>query len=115
MKNFLTPNDSFPPILCKVFSDYDRLDLLAEKRGYSSVEQSNDVRIETIGLVGLQNTSLHSGWVAIVDDYNIKAQDQVETLKAKISKCLELKEKIIIGFCQTGNFSVGYSIYRKRK
>jgi hypothetical protein len=113
MKNFIEPNEEFPPINAKVFENYDRLDQLAKNRGYFPVEQSTDDKFETIGLVGLQNSSLHSGWVATADDYNIKALDQCQTLKAKITECLRRKEVIIIGFCQTGWFSVGYSIYRK--
>jgi hypothetical protein len=114
MKNFLTSKDTFPPVLCHVFQDYDHLDRLAEKRGYSAVEQSKDDRIATIGYVGLQNSHLHSGWVATVDNSTIKALDQLETLKAKVSECLKRKETVIIGFCQTGHFSVGYSIYVKK-
>jgi hypothetical protein len=114
MKNFIKPNEEFPPINCHVFEDYDHLDSLAEKRGYYPTEQTNDDRFETIGLVGLQNGLLHSGWVATADDCTTKAEDQLKTLKAKIAECLKRKETIIIGFCQTGWFSVGYSIYRKK-
>lgn len=114
MKNFIKPNEEFPPINCHVFDNYDHLDSLAKKRGYFPVEQRNDDSIETIGLVGLQNSNLHSGWVATMDDYSIKALDQLQTLKAKIAECLKRNENIIIGFCRTGHFSVGYSIYRKK-
>jgi hypothetical protein len=115
MKNFIKPDETFPPINCKVFENYDHLDLLANKRGFFAVERYDDTEIETIGLVGYDNTKLHSGWVATMDDNRIKALDQLKTLKAKISKCLEQNEDIIIGFCQTGLFSIGYSIYRRRK
>ena len=115
MKNFLKPNEEFPPIKCRVFENYGKLDALAEKRGYKAIECGNDDKIETHGLVGFQNSSLHCGWVATIDDYNVKALEQVELLKAKIKECLNRKEDIIVGFCQTGHFSIGYSIYRRQK
>lgn len=120
MKNFLTPKDNFPPIRVKVFSkydknDYDKLDTLASKRGYFPIELTTDSTINPVCFSGLQNSHLHNGWIATVDDYDIKANSQIETLKLKIKECLNRKEKIIIGFCQTGHFSIGYSIYVKRQ
>ena len=115
MKNFLTSKDEFPPVHCRVFEDYDQLDRLAANRGYFPIGPEIDDRIETVGYVGLQNSTLHSGWVATMDDSTIKAEDQLKTLKAKISECLKRNETVIIGFCQTGHFSVGYSIYVKQK
>ena len=115
MKNFIKQTDSFPPIKCRVFTNYDHLDALAAKRGYIAVECGNDDKIRTRSAVGLQNSSLHAGWIATMDDSTVKVQNQVELLKDKISECLKQKEAIIIGFCQTGHFSVGYSIYVKKK
>jgi hypothetical protein len=114
MKNFLTPKDNFPPVECHVFEDYDRLDALAKKRGYNSVERGNDDQIDYGIGVGAQNSSLHSGWVATMSDSIVNVDSQVRLLKDKIAECLKRKETVIIGFCRTGNFSVGYSIYVKR-
>ena len=63
--------------------------------------------------VGAQNSNLHSGWIGITGDYSVKPEIQVELLKEKISECLKRKEDVIIGFCRTGHFSIGYSIYVK--
>lgn len=114
MKNFLTSKDTFPPVQCHVFENADQTDRLAAKRGYFPVERGNDSRIETIGFVGLQNTTLHSGWVCTMDSETVKAEDMLKTLRAKIIECEKQKEAIIIGFYQTGWFSVGYSLYVKR-
>jgi hypothetical protein len=114
MKNFIKPNEEFPPINCHVFQDYDRLDALAAKRGYICPEIAQDDRIaDRIGS-GLQNSTLHSGWVATMGDSHVSVESQLETLKDKIKECLKRNEDIIIGFCQTGHFSIGYSIYRKQ-
>jgi len=115
VKNFLNVTDSFPPINCRVFENYDRLDALAAKRGYNAVECGNDDRIEYRFGTGLQNTTLHSGWIATMSQSDTDAQKMVELLKEKIAECLKRKEAIIIGFCRTGHFSVGYSIYVKKK
>jgi hypothetical protein len=115
MKNFITSKDIFPPILAHVFEDYNKLDALAEKRGYKAVETSVDDTFQLIGFVGLQNGHLHSGWIALMDDYDVKSDDQIKLLKQKIAECENRGEKVIVGFCRTGHFSVGYSIYRKRK
>ena len=116
MQNFLKATDEFPPVKCRVFTNYDQLDALAAKRGYESVECGNDDRIGSGSGVGLQNGSLHSGWIASIGDgERVNVLKQVELLKAKISECLSRKEAIIIGFCQTGHFSVGYSLYVKNQ
>ena len=114
MKNFMKPNEKFPPVLCHVFDDADQTDALAVKRGYYPVEQHNDDQFQTVGFNGFQNSHLHSGWVATMDDSTIKALDQCETLKAKIIECQKRNETVIIGFYRTGHFSVGYSIYVKK-
>jgi hypothetical protein len=115
MKNFINSNEEFPPINCRVFENYDHLDALAEKRGYHAVENENQAISWGINAIGLQNNALHAGWIATFDDSNVKAQSQVALLKEKIIECISRNESIIIGFCRTGNFSVGYSIYVKNK
>jgi hypothetical protein len=119
MKNFIETETVTVPVRTRVFEDYDKLDALAKKRGYHSVDQGMDKNIHDldvpVGLVGLQNNCLHSGWVATMDDHDVKAKDQITLLNLKMAKCRELGEKIIVGFCQTGNFSIGYSIYVKKE
>jgi hypothetical protein len=96
-----------------IHGDYDALDAMAKKRGYNSVECSNDDRIVERGEVGFQNGNLHCGWIATWSETGTKALDQLELLKEKLIECEKRKEVVIVGFCQTGNFSIGYSIYRK--
>jgi len=118
-KTFLRPTDTFPPFRVKIFSKYggetyDDLDAKAEKLGYDAVEPSTDERIEMIGSCGLQNNTLHSGWIATMSDGKHKQKDQIETLRKKLQICKDRGKEVIVGFCQTGHFSIGYSIYVKR-
>ncbi len=118
MKNFLTKQDIpiKPPIQVRIFRDYNKLDRLANKRGYLQVEPSLDSKPDlNIYPVGLQQSSLHSGWIATWGDNSHNPGKQIELLNEKIQTCIENKENVIIGFCQTGNFSIGYSIYVKIK
>lgn len=106
------------PINVKVFSkygknDYDKLDNLAEEKGYLPVSPAIDEKVEPQGLIGLGNSNLHCGWIATFDDYDVKAEQQIEHMNRKIKICKTRGENIIIGFCQTGKFSIGYSIYVK--
>lgn len=114
MKAFIKPNEKFPPIDCHVFEDYDRLDALAAKRGYICPEIAQDDRFANGIACGAQNGALHCGWVATMGDSTISVESQLELLREKIKECERRKETVIIGFCRTGNFSVGYSIYRKQ-
>jgi len=115
LKNFLTSKDTFPPVHCNVFQDYDRLDALAKKRGYHSIERRNDDKIATRSGTGLQNEHLHSGWIATMGDSGTDPKAMTELLKDKIKEAETRGETIIIGFCQTGWFSVGYTLYVKDK
>lgn len=122
--NFITEiPDSFP-IPVKVFSkyseeNYDTLDDLAKNQGYEAVESETDEEFRSCSqenrLVGLQNSKLHSGWIATMNDYDVKAEQQIGLLKEKVKCCKAKGEDIIVGFCQTGQFSIGYSIYVKKK
>lgn len=110
-----------PAINVKVFSkysdeDYDTLDQLAKDKGYEPVELAEDTKIETEGAVGLDNRNLHCGWIATVSDgVRVQVEDQVKLLNKKIQLCKQdRKEDIIVGFCQTGKFSIGYTIYVKK-
>ena len=107
--------ESFP-IQAKVFQDYDELDNLAKEVGYLSIEVSNDEDIifEGLNKLGFNNRHLHSGWIAIMGDRYTNPQNQIKALNQKIDLCKGKGEDIIIGFCRTGNFSVGYSIYVKK-
>lgn len=125
MKNFINrPVDlsKKPMISVKVFSkyseeNYDTLDSLAKSKGYFPVEPAVDEKVESRNGTGVQNTDLHSGWIATVDDgFKVQAKAQVELLNEKIQLCQQQNgEDIIVGFCQTGKFSVGYTIYVKQQ
>jgi len=115
MRNFI-PGKEFPiepPIKCKVYQDYDKLDNVAVKAEYKSIEPRDDIHIETTGHVGMQNASLHCGWIATMGDNGHNPIDQIKMLNEKVKTCIENGESVKVGFCQTGNFSIGYSIYRK--
>lgn len=123
MKTFISDvvnlNDR-PIINVKVFSkystdNYDKLDKLAEEKGYLLVEPAVDEDVPFKDGTGMGNTHLHSGWIATVDDgVKVQALRQIEQLNEKIKRCKQQKgEDIIVGFCQTGKFSIGYSIYVK--
>jgi len=119
--NFITDEVKTFPINVNVFSkysenNYDTLDNLAEQKGYYPIESESDEKIETSGLIGMQNSKLHCGWIATIGDPNrINCMHQIELLNKKIVECKSKGEEILIGFCQTGKFSVGYTIYVKRK
>ena len=125
MANFITDIvdlNSQPCINVKVFSkytedNYDVLDALAKAKGYLPVEPAVDTKIETEGAVGMCNRTVHSGWIATVDDgFKVQAEAQVKLLNKKIQHCKQqLKQQIIVGFCQTGKFSIGYTVYVKGK
>jgi len=116
MRNFILQKEFpiEPPIKVKIFQDYDKLDRMAEKTGYQSIEPNEDVKIESIGHVGMQNSNLHCGWVATLGDSSHNPENQIKTLNEKVKMCIKNGERVKVGFCQTGHFSVGYSIYRKR-
>lgn len=98
-----------------VFTDYDKLDALALKKGYKPTKCALDETVEHSGLIGAQNSNLHCGWIATMGDKNhISIEDQIKHLNRKIESCKSKNEQILIGFCQTGNFSIGYTIYVKR-
>ena len=120
MKTFLKKSD-FPlptndgPINARVHQDYDKLDALAAKRGYQAIEPRGDEDIATPGNVGMQNSNLHCGWIATMGDPGHQVDKMIECLNGKVKQCLERGEEVLVGFCQTGWFSVGYSIYVKEE
>ena len=123
MKNFLMQKN-FPlnpnrQIQVRVFSKYsgkgyDYLDDMARKRGYLSIEPGVDEIINFPGVaVGMGNAPLHSGWIATIGDESHNVEGMINLLNKKIEVLVTRKQKFIVGFCQTGHFSVGYSIYIK--
>jgi len=121
IKDVVNLNDK-PIINVKVYSkysteDYDKLDSLAQRRGYHAVEPREDEKVAYKDGTGMDNRSLHSGWIATIDDgVQVQALQQVQQLNEKIQLCKQQKgEDIIVGFCQTGHFSIGYTIYVKGK
>ena len=115
MRNFIAQKDFpiEPPIRAKIFQDYDKLDRDIAKVGYIPTEPHEDTTIDTNGCVGMQNSRLHSGWIATMGDDSHHVKDQIRLLNEKVKMCIENGEKVKVGFCQTGHFSIGYSIYKK--
>lgn len=83
----------------KVFTDYDELDALAEAHGYHSPTPEQNT-----------NESL-SGWVATMGD---ESHNPISMLREAMQKLRDAQAKhgdAIMGFCQTGAFSIGFTIY----
>jgi len=81
----------------RVWLDYDLLDSFAKKFGYRTPEPDNNPD--------------YCGWVATLGD---KYHNPTEMLREAMQKFNWAKNKhknAIMGFCQTGHFSVGYTIY----
>ena len=98
-----------------VFSDYDNLDAIASKAGYTTIEPRADEKINSSGLTGLGNDNLHCGWIATMGDSSTSVEDMIELLNQKVALIGERNPDFVVGFAQTGHFSVGYSIYEKQK
>ena len=118
MKQFLERSE-FPLVVdqsidVRVWDDYDALDKFAAKMGYRFIEPRNDEWFEGDGLrVGMQNWSLHSGWIATMGDSAHVVGDMITLLNRKVQRIRERGVGLMVGFCQTGHFSVGYTIYVK--
>jgi hypothetical protein len=118
MKQFLEISE-FPlavdqRINVRVWQDYDALDTMAYVKGFKSIEPSEDELFDKNGLmVGMQNGYLHSGWIATMGDSCHVVEDMIIPLNRKVQKIKERGVGLLVGFCQTGHFSVGYSIYVK--
>ncbi len=85
------------PIKLKVHQDYDSLDALAKKNGY-----------ETKG-----NDPSYCGWVATMGDDYHNPSEMVKEMNDKLEAAKAQGLNAVIGLNQTGNFSVGYTIYTK--
>ncbi len=116
--NFLDMNE-FPlapgkSIDVKVWEDYNAMDHLAMRVGYSFIEPFNDEWVDEDGLrVGMQNWSLHSGWIAALGDSYHVVEDMVTLLNRKVQRVRARGVGFLVGFCHTGQFCVGYTIYVK--
>lgn len=83
----------------KVFTDYDELDALAKAHGYADKG----------------NSSEYCGWFATMGD---EFHNPISMLREAMQKLRYAQKKYgdaIMGFCQTGNFSVSYTIYVRVK
>jgi len=94
-------SDDFPlsptaTIKAHVFQNYDALDALALKAGYS--DHGNDPR--------------YCGWIPMMGDSSHSVEGSIQSLNDDVEAAKETYD-IIVGFCQTGNFSVGWTIYTK--
>jgi len=81
----------------KIFTDYDELDALAKTHGY----------------IDKGNTSEYCGWIATMGD---EFHNPISMLREAMQKLRDTQKKhgdAIMGFCQTGNFSIGYTVYTK--
>jgi hypothetical protein len=100
------------PVRVKVFGVCKEADRMALKMGFHAIEPCNDARINPPCNAGFQNFSLHSGWIATMGDRTVSTEAQIGLLNQKIQKVLQ-RDRVIVGFYRTGNFSVGYSLYVK--
>jgi len=85
----------------KVFTDYDELDALAKAHGYDSPTPEQNVN------------SQKCGWIATMGDSTHSPQGMLKEAMQKLRDVKAQGEDVVMGFCQTGNFSVGYTIYTK--
>lgn len=85
------------PIKQIVFRDYDALDKMALDCGY--ISKGND--------------NAFSGWVPTMGDSTHSTEGALRELNEKIEDAQTKGLSVIVGFCQTGNFSIGYSLYIK--
>ena len=116
MKQFLERSE-FPlspdkSIDVKAWEDYNALDNLAARMGYRFIEPLNDEWFNEDGLrVGMQNSHLHSGWIATNGDSYHVVEHMITLLNRKVQRIKNTGVGLLVGFCQTGHFSVGYTIY----
>jgi len=90
------PKENFPlsvPVKTPVNQDYDAMDRTAIKRGYSGVYSS--------------------GWIATMGVSSHDPKRMLEEFNRKGEAATREGIPWIAGFCQTGHFSVGYTIYVK--
>ena len=119
MHKFLIP-EHFPvlplhKIVATAHLDYDKLDRAALSKGYIATDPRSDEKVDTSDLlVGIGNAPLHCGWICTVDDSRHLAQDMVKLLNTKAEIVRNRSIDFIVGFCRTGNFSVGYTLYVKK-
>jgi len=95
----LSENKLTIPCHVKVHRDYDALDAYAKKLGYDN--HGND--------------STFCGWIATMGSGINDPEYMMNQANDKLENAQRLFDKAVIGLCQTGNFSVGYTIYTKGK
>jgi hypothetical protein len=87
------------PCHVKVHRDYDALDAYAKSLGYDNHGNDKDF----------------CGWIPTMGDELHNPLKMMEEGNDKLECAQRHYEKAVIGLCQTGNFSVGYTIYTKGK
>lgn len=93
------------PIKETVFQDYDTLDKAMINAGYQTPEMASN---------RLKNPQLKdelSGWIATMGDQYTSPEKQIQDLNKKLEKVTQKGLLYNVKFNQTGNFSVGYTIY----
>lgn len=84
------------PVKQKVWQDYDALDNYAVLHGYLCPENTP--------------TSL-CGWIATMGDSCHNPETMLKEANEKLVNAQRIHKDAVIGLCQTGNFSVGFTIY----
>jgi len=83
----------------KVWQNYNLLDEFAKKFGYDTPKPDHNPD--------------YCGWVATMGDKYHNPTEMLKEAMDKFSKAKTRHKDAIMGFCQTGRFSVGYTIYVK--
>ena len=84
-------------ITARIWQDYDALDAHAIAHGFNPIE--GDSRL--------------TGWIPTMGDETHSTEGSINELNSKLADARAEGKTVILGFCQTGNFSVGYTIYVK--
>jgi len=85
----------------RVWQDYDALDAHAKAHGFKTPTPDADPE--------------YTGWIATLGDESHNPKKMIGSLNGKLERCKERGEVVTVGFCQTGNFSVGYTIYKQER
>lgn len=102
----------------KIFTDYDELDALAKAFGYDSPTPEQNTNNSLSGWIATMGDSMHNPIRMLRDAMqklrNVKYKEICDKA-GKIIKTESTHVDAVMGFCQTGNFSIGYTIYTKDK
>jgi hypothetical protein len=100
----------------KIFTDYDELDALAKAFGYNSPTPEQNTNDSLSGWIATMGDSMHNPIRMLRDAMQKLRNVKYEEICDKSGKIIKTKSThidAVMGFCQTGNFSIGYTIYIK--